>query len=61
MSTKTYTFKFSSLKKKTREIFFIESGYDEKLNNFINNNYDEIFRMFAKRGFIYKFRSICGQ
>lgn len=55
MNIKTYTFKFSPLKKKTRDIFFIESSYDEKINNFIIDNYDKIYRLFANNGFIFRY------
>lgn len=55
MTTKTYTFKFSPLKKKSRDIFYIESSYDEKINLFLEENYDKIYRLFAKHGFIFRY------
>lgn len=55
MTTKTYTFKYSPLKKKSRDIFYIESEYDERVNEFISTHHDEIFEKFAEHGFVFRY------
>lgn len=43
---------------KSREIFFVESGYNEKVNDYIISNYTKLLSLFARNGFIFRYMPV---
>lgn len=46
---------YSGLPLKSREVFYVESIYNEKVNDFITTHYDSLLRLFARNGFILRY------
>lgn len=49
---------FSGLPLTSREVFFVESGYNEKMNDFITSHYTKLLRLFARNGFIFRYMPV---
>lgn len=49
---------YSGLPLKSREIFFVESGYNEKVNDYIISHYTKLLSLFARNGFIFRYMPV---
>lgn len=58
LSTSEIRLFYSGLPLKSREVFFVESGYNKKVNDFILSHYVKLIKLFARNGFIFRYMPV---